>query len=161
MTQRTSVTVRSIVKATAKHTYDVVCPIDPTKFFPGYGPIPGVTAVHNQSGSWDTVARTRQLELADGGHVIEEITDADSPQFFAYDLSDFQRLFGVLVAGARAEWRFAELDNGTEIRWTYSFYALQGRGWIVALIVKMFWGPYMRRVISSLSAEVDSATESN
>ena len=45
--------------------------VDPTQQYPKFGPLPGVVEVVDQTGSWDTVGRTRMLRLSDGGHVIE------------------------------------------------------------------------------------------
>jgi hypothetical protein len=111
--------------------------------------------VTDQSGSWDTVGRTRRLELSDGGHVIETITDTENPGLFGYELSDFQKLFGALVTGARSEWRFTAVDGGTRIQWTYTFFGKPGRGWIVGIIVSTLWGPYMRRVLPPIAREIE------
>ncbi|CAN5309647.1 hypothetical protein BH09ACT5_BH09ACT5_00500 [soil metagenome] len=140
--------------ATPKQAYDISGPLDPTAFYPKSGPLPAVVEVRGQSGSWDTVGRTRMLMLSDGGHVVETITDTDSPTYFAYELSDFQKLFGALVKGARAEWRFDREAQGTSIRWTYTFFARPGRGWLIAIIVRLLWAPYMRRVLPPIAREV-------
>lgn len=144
-----------MVSTTPKAAYEISGPLDPTRFYPKSGLLPAVVEVRNQTGSWDTVGRTRQLMLSDGGHVIETITDAASPTYFAYELSDFQKLFGVLVTGARAEWRFERVEGGTVIRWTYTFFGKPGRGWIVGLIVKLLWSDYMKKVLPPIATEVD------
>jgi hypothetical protein len=95
------------------------------------------------------------LRLSDGGHVIERVTDADHPTFFAYELSDFQKLFGKLVDGARAEWRFTTVRAGTRITWSYEFHPKPRAGWIVGAIVALFWAPYMRRVLPGIIAAVE------
>jgi hypothetical protein len=143
------------VDATPKQAYDISGPIDPRRFYPRFGPLPAVIDVRDQTGSWDTPGRTRTLVLSDGGSVIETITDAHSPMVFAYTLSNFQKLFGALVSGARAEWRFDRVSTGTTIRWSYTFFGKPGRGWIVSLIVRLFWAPYMRKVLPSIAAEVN------
>jgi len=144
-----------MVSTTPKNAWEISGPLDPTKFYPKSGALPAVVEVRDQTGSWDTVGRTRRLMLSDGGHVIETITDADSPNFFAYELSDFQKLFGMLVSGARAEWRFERIEGGTVIRWSYTFFGKPGRGWAVALIVKLLWAGYMKKVLPPIAAEVD------
>lgn len=126
---------------------------DPTVYYPRFGPLPAVTAVHDQTGPWTVVGQTRRLALSDGGSVVETITDADSPTLFAYDLSGFQRLFGRLVAGARAEWRFERDGGGTRIRWAYEFHPKRGRRLVVALIVRVWWARYMRRVLPRVAAD--------
>lgn len=148
-------TTDAVVQSTPKQAWEFSGPVDPTTFYPKYGPLPAVVAVRDQTGTWDTVGRTRTLMLSDGGHVIETITDADSPTYFAYELSDFQKLFGMLVSGARAEWRFERVEAGTRIRWTYTFFGKPGRAWIVKLIVKLFWAPYMHKVLPPIAREVE------
>ena len=150
----TSASASGIAASTPKRAYEISGPVDPTRFYPKSGALPAVVAVRDQSGSWDTVGRTRMLMLSDGGHVIETITDTDSPTYFAYELSDFQKLFGALVSGARAEWRFEREAGGTSIRWTYTFFGKPGRGWIVAAIVTLLWRPYMSRVLPPIAREV-------
>ena len=150
----TSATAIAVAQATPKQAWEISGPLDPTKFYPKSGVLPSVREVRQQSGSWDTIGRTRMLILSDGGHVIETITVADSPTYFAYELSDFQKLFGLLVAGARAEWRFESVDTGTRISWTYTFVGKPGRGWAVAIIVTLLWGPYMRKVLPPIAREV-------
>jgi len=132
--------------------------LDPAGYYPSYGPLPAVVGVRDQSGDWRTPGHERTLELSDGGFVIERLTDASSPTFFAYDLRDFQKLFGGLVSGARAEWSFERIAEGTSIRWTYAFHPRPGRRWIVALIVRVAWAPYMKRVLARIAAETASAT---
>ena len=150
----TSATAVAVAQANPKQAYEISGPLDPTKFYPKSGLLPAVRAVRGQSGSWDTVGRTRMLILSDGGHVIETITDTGSPTYFAYNLSEFQKLFGMLVVGARAEWRFERVDAGTRISWTYTFVGKPGRGWIVAMIVNLLWGPYMKKVLPPIAREV-------
>jgi hypothetical protein len=150
-----SATAEAVVTSTPAQAYTISGPLDPPTFYPKSGPLPAVVGVTDQSGSWDTVGRTRRLELSDGGHVIETITDTEVPGLFAYELSDFQKLFGALVTGARAEWRFDAVDGGTRIRWTYTFFGKPGRGWIVGIIVRTLWGPYMRRVLPPIAREVE------
>ena len=155
MANSPSATASGIARSTPVQAWEISGPLDPSRFYPKYGPLPAVVGVRDQSGSWDTVGRHRTLMLSDGGHVIETITDAASPTYFAYELSDFQKLFGALVTGARAEWRFEREAGGTCIRWTYTFFGKPGRAWIVKLIVKLWWAPYMRRVLPPIAREVE------
>ena len=155
MTRSSSATVDALADATPKSTWQCVARLDPAKFYPKQGPLPAVASVITQSGSWDTVGRTRTLGLSDGGHVIETITHANSPTFFAYDLTDFQKLLKGLVTGARATWEFTREEGGTRIRWTYTFHSRPGRGWIVAIIVRLFWAPYMATVLPPIAREAE------
>lgn len=138
--------------------YRAVTTADPSRFYPAFGPLPAVHEVWDQSGEWDSVGRTRTLVLSDGGTVVEQITDAASPRFFAYELSRFTGPFGRLVAGARAEWEFTPLADGTRVEWRYSFRARPGWGLAVAVIRRAFWAPYMRRVLPPLAAWASSVS---
>ncbi len=142
-------------QATPEHCFAVLAPIDPTLYYPKYGPLPAVVGVRNQSGAWDTPGRTRTLDLSDGGWVVETITRSEPPLHFDYALTEFQKVFGVLVSSALAEWSFEAEGEGTRIHWTYSFHGLPGRGWIVKLIVSLWWAPYMRRVLPPIVAEIE------
>ena len=153
MSPSPSATVDAVAIATPKSTWHTVTGLDAAEFYPRRGVLPAVTAVRDQSGPWTTVGQTRTLVLSDGGHVVETITDASSPTFFAYDLSDFQKLFGWLVSGATATWSFEREETGTRIRWTYAFHPRPGRRWVVALIVRLAWAPYMRLVLPPIAAE--------
>jgi len=135
-------------------SWDVALQTSPTVFYPKYGPLPAVVKVRHQPATWDTVGFTRTLKLSDRSSVVETITDSTRGEFFAYDLSDFTRLFGMLVSGARAEWTFTEEAEGTRIHWAYAFHPLPGRGWIVQAIVRFFWAPYMRRVLPNIIGSI-------
>jgi Polyketide cyclase / dehydrase and lipid transport len=147
----------AVAAAGVKATYDAVGAIDPTRYYRRYGPLPAVREVRDQTGEWDEVGRSRVLLLSDGGYVREYITDAESPDFFAYDSEDFQKLFGRLVYGSRAEWTFSPVPGGTRIRWTYAFHARPGMGASVRAIVRLFWAPYMRKVLKSIVGELERA----
>jgi hypothetical protein len=136
-------------------TFAILTQSDPIRFYPKYGPLPAVVAVRDQTGAWDAPGQSRTLELSDGSTVVERLTVVESPRRFAYRLSDFTGIFGGLVAFAESEWDFDASVEGTRIRWTYSFHAQPKRGWIVRLIVRLFWARYMKRVLPRLIAEVD------
>jgi Polyketide cyclase / dehydrase and lipid transport len=151
-------TVQGIAPASPTRTFDVLTPIDPSGFYPRFRVIPAVASVTDQTGDWDAMGQTRTLHLSDRSTVVETITDVDRPSFFAYELTDFTKLFGLLVDHARAEWRFepagTSAEGGTRITWSYTFFGRPGRGWIVGLIVRLAWAAYMRRVIVGLVDEV-------
>ncbi|MEO6533894.1 MAG: SRPBCC family protein [Pseudolysinimonas sp.] len=146
--------MQATAAADLAHTFDVLTRIDPSRFYPRFGVIPAVVAVTDQTGNWDAVGQTRTLHLSDGSTVVETTTDVQRPGFFAYELTDFTKVFGPLVDHARAEWRFEAADEGTRVTWNYTFFGRPGRGWIVGLIVRLAWAAYMRRVIVGLVQEV-------
>jgi len=144
-----------LAKTPLDWTWRVLVPIDPARFYPKFGPIPATVAVREQTGPWDAVGQTRKLILADGGHVIETITDVEPEDFFAYELTDFQKAFKSLVDHARAEWTYVAVPEGTLVRWTYTFIPRRGRGLVVGFIVRRWWGRYMRQVLPEIVHEAE------
>lgn len=154
MSRPAAASTSAVVRADAATTFTVVTTADPTRFYPRFGVLPAVVGVRDQMGAWNAAGQTRVLELSDGGTVVEHLDDVEAPRFFAYHLRDFTGLFGFLVESARAEWLFDAHAEGTAIHWSYAFTGRAGRRWIVAAIVRLAWGPYMRRVLPGLVAEV-------
>jgi hypothetical protein len=144
-----------VARAPLASTWATTTPLTPVGFYPKSGLLPGVVEVRNQTGAWDAPGQTRQLMLSDGGWVVEHTMNVEPNQFFAYNLTDFQKLFGKLVEHARAEWTFTAVDGGTNIRWSYTFFPNKGAGPVLGAIVKLLWGPYMRRVLPGIVAEVE------
>ena len=135
-------------------TFAIMTPSDPSRFYPKFGPIPAIVKVEDQTGPWDAAGQSRKLTLSDGGTVIERLTLVEAPRRFTYHLADFTGFFGNLVAFADAEWDFDAAVEGTRVRWTYTFHAQPQRGWVVRLVVVLFWARYMRRVLPGLIDEV-------
>src|ERR1700710_983007 len=109
-------------KASRAQTWNTATPLTPVGYYPKSGMLPGVVEVRDQTGKWDAPGQTRQLMLSDGGWVVEHTTNVEPYGFFAYNLTDFQKAFKGLVDHARAEWTFTEVDGGTNIRWSYTFF---------------------------------------
>lgn len=155
MASSSSASVSAVIAAPLERTFDIQTPLTPVGFYPKSGPLPAVIEVRDQTGAWDGPGQTRQLMLSDGGWVIEHTVEVDRPNSFIYELSDFQKLFGKLVSGARAEWIFTAVDGGTRIDWKYTFHAYPRAGLLLAGIVKFLWGPYMKKVIAGLKTEIE------
>jgi hypothetical protein len=148
-------TVDGVTFASLETAWEVALLTSPTVFYPRFGPLPAVVAVHGQDGAWDTAGKSRTLELSNGS-VIETITDVTFPFFFGYDLSDFTGFFGSVVAGARAEWTFTPEAGGTRIQWTYAFHPKPGGGLVVSAVVALFWRRYMQRVLPAILTAADA-----
>jgi hypothetical protein len=157
-TTRATAKVQGIAPASVDRTFEIMTPSDPSRFYPKFGVIPATVEVRDQTGGWDAPGQTRQLMLGDGSSVIEHLRVVDRPHTFDYELTDFTKIFGVLVQNAKAEWRFSPADGGTLVHWTYSFFAKPGRGLFVWLIVRLAWAPYMRKVLPGLFDEVRRVT---
>jgi hypothetical protein len=146
-----------VARAPLAHTWDTATPLTPVGFYPKSGLLPGVVSVRHQTGSWDAPGQTRTLMLSDGGSVVEHTTNVERPGFFAYNLTDFTKLFKLLVESARAEWTFTAVSAGTNIHWSYTFFPRRGAGPVIGLIVRMLWAPYMRKVLPGIVAEIERA----
>jgi hypothetical protein len=146
-----------LARSTAARSWYTALQTPPTEFYPRFGLLPAVVGVQHQPATWDEVGFTRTLALSDGGTVVETITHSERGEFFGYDLSQFTRLFGHLVSGARAEWTFTEHGGATLINWTYGFHPLPCRGLIVRAIVKTLWAPYMRRVMPGIVDAIEKS----
>ncbi|MEZ5190019.1 MAG: SRPBCC family protein [Schumannella sp.] len=140
--------------APAKRAFEFVTGADPVRYYPKFGPLPAVVRVEEVTGAWDAPGQSRKLILSDGGTVVERLTEVDAPRSFRYRLTDFTGSFSALVAYAEADWDFVLAPEGTRIRWRYTFHAQPKRGWIVRLIVRLFWARYMRRVLAGLLADI-------
>lgn len=146
-----SAAATAFVDASAARVFPRLTQHDPTKFYPRSGVLPAVVEVRDQTGGWDAPGQTRTLVLSDGGTVVETLRSVTAP-LLSYDLTRFTGLFSALVAGAHAEWTVTKRGTGSAIAWTYTFTALPGRGFLVAAIVRLAWGPYMRRVLPAIAA---------
>lgn len=145
-----------VASASRTQTWNSATPLTPVGYYPKSGLLPGVVEVRDQTGNWDAPGQTRQLMLSDGGWVIEHTTNVEPYGFFAYNLTDFQKLFKSLVDHARAEWTFTEVDGGTNIHWSYTFFPRSAAAKpVLALIIKLLWGPYMKKVLPKIVAEVE------
>ncbi|KQS17376.1 SRPBCC family protein [Frigoribacterium sp. Leaf186] len=161
MTVTASASTARVVAAALDDTWRVATPLTPVGFYPRAGVIPAVVAVHDQTGPWDAVGRTRRLELSDGSSVVESLVRVEPDGVFVYELSRFTGLLGRLVTGGRADWSYSSTPNGrTRVDWTYSFFARPGRGLIVRGIVRFAWAPYMRRVLVGIAREVERVGQS-
>ncbi|WP_101675038.1 SRPBCC family protein [Alloalcanivorax mobilis] len=128
--------------------FDHIAPIDLSRIFTGYGPLPAVVATDNQAGGWDAPGHSRRVRFSDGGSAREQLTDFQRPRSFAYQVDEFTGVLGRLSDQARGRWRFLPADGGTVIDWRYEFHPRSSLArpllWVV---VRVFWQAYMNRVL--------------
>jgi hypothetical protein len=137
-----------------------VVPIDLASIFTGYGLLPAAIGTQAQTGDWDAIGQTRTVQLADGSHAQECLTQYREPNYFAYVVSDFSGAVGFLVASATGEWWFEsgnETIDLTLIRWKYTFIP---KFWfavpILWIVNKFLWCGYMRSVMSNVKTQLDN-----
>ncbi len=55
--------------------FDTFMPIDLTQIMTGFGPLPAVSDIEDQTGPWDRVGAARTIRLADGNTMREVLTE--------------------------------------------------------------------------------------
>jgi hypothetical protein len=151
MARGVSASAEALVAGEPAAVFDTVVAVDPADWYPRFGPLPAVLRVTDQTAAFTEPGARRTLHLSDGGSVVEEVVQVDTPRSHSYQLTGFQKLFGHLVRSARADWVFAPDPRGVRIRWTYTFYPLRGRGLLVSPIVLVLWAAYMRKVLPPIA----------
>jgi hypothetical protein len=132
-------------------------PMDLSTIFTGYGPLPAVTGVVDQTGPWDHVGVNRRPVLSDGTTAYEEVTVYEPPTYFAYEVSQFENVLNRFVIGARGDLRFTPTDDGrTELVWTYAFLPRPRRRAFVALAIAPLWRRYMRHGLARAIEQIES-----
>jgi len=115
------------------------------KVLTGYGPLPAVVGTSDRSGPWDVPGSRRTVHLADGSTLSEAVTEFVPTERFAYRVGDFTHpVLRALATEGRGQWRFAPVEGGTAVEWTYTFEA-RGAAAAVPLsgVVQWLWRGYM------------------
>ncbi len=100
------VEVRGQVVAPIEQVFDVFMPMDLRKIMVGYGPLPAVTAIEDQTGDWNSVGESRIIRLADGNGMLEVLTSVERPRRFAYTVGELTHILRFLVMRFHGEWIF-------------------------------------------------------
>jgi hypothetical protein len=149
------VTVHATASPDPETVFPIVVDIALPLIFTGFGPLPAVTGVRDQTGPWDHVGVSRKPVLSDGTTAFEQITAYSPPDFFAYEVSGFTNILGRFVHGAAGSWHFARTDGGeTHIEWTYAFRPKRFRILPARLLIAPAWRLYMRRALAATIREV-------
>jgi Polyketide cyclase / dehydrase and lipid transport len=119
--------------------------------FTGWGPLPAVRGVNNQTAEWDHLGASRNPDLSDGSTATERLTEYTAGHSFACELTDFTNVLGRLVHGVRGEWTFTPDQAGTLIRWSYEFKPLDRRRIFVRFALAPLWRRYMQRAVQAAS----------
>ncbi len=80
--------------------FENIVPIDPTSVFTGYGPLPAVISVKNQTGAWDGANQTRTVLLSDNSSTHEMLTKYEHPNHSQYVVEGFTGVLRFLVSSA-------------------------------------------------------------
>jgi hypothetical protein len=135
--------------------------VDPVRFpptFVGCGPVPALTSIAPDAPS--AVGSTRQLVSADGSRLTERITVWDPPQRHSYVLSGFQMPMSLLVRAGHADWHLEARDDGTQVRWTYTFELTSPLAWpLAAPLLQGFMRAAMNRCLERFARTLENAPE--
>ena len=153
-----AVTLEATANAPLTQTFATIVPIDLPKIMPGYGPLPAVVGVENQTGKWNAVGQTRTIRLADGTAARETLTSYDAPHHFAYTVSDVTGALRFLAREAKGQWHFSETADGeTRIRWRYAF---TPQSVLAApalwLVVQLLWRGTMKQALRECARQARS-----
>ena len=108
--------------------------------------LPGVTKTTDTTGPWDVPGSTRIVHLSDRNTVRETVTQATTPDYFAYALTEFSNpVIRLLVKQARGQWWFTDEGSGTHAKWTYTAESRSVLGMVVLVpVIKILWNRYMK-----------------
>jgi hypothetical protein len=124
------------------------------------GPLPGISAIQDQTGAWDGVGQTRTLHLTDGGQLREELTRYDDSGF-GYQLSGLTGPLQALVTGAEGDWQFTALDaDRTEVAWTYTLLPKPGRTALIKAVLVPLWRSYAAQNLRNVADYTGPRTRS-
>ena len=118
---------------------------------------PGVAKTTDTSGPWDVPGSHRTVHLSDGNSAREEVTAADTPDYFAYTVTEFTNpLIRRIVKRAGGQWWFTDNGAGTQAKWTYEFEGMS----IFAVpllipIVKILWNRSMKASMKIIKARAE------
>jgi len=157
--------VEGRVAAPVDLVFDVFMPIDLTTIMLGYGPLPAVAGIEDQTGPWDSVGESRIIRLADGHGMLETLDRVDRPHGFGYTVSNLTNALRHLVDRFHGAWTFEAVgsaDGPVETRavWRYDFVP---RSWLTRpvswLILVAFWRPTMRNALVQATLQAELAVE--
>jgi hypothetical protein len=150
--------VQGYARASLPDTFATIVPIDLSQIFTGFGPLPAVRGNREQTGAWDHVGASRVVELSDGSEAPERITDYAAPHYFAYRVGPFTSSLRRVVRHADGAWWFSDAgDDGTHVRWSYTFQLHGPAAPFARLVIAPLWRAYARRVLARAIAATEAA----
>ena len=143
------VSIAATANAPLEKAFEIIVPIDVPTIMPGYGPLPAVTGVENQTGKWDAIGQTRTVRLADETTAREEITNYEAPNRFDYTVSDWSGAMKFLTRHAKSEWSFREIAaHQTRITWRYTFAPRSiWTAWLLLAATQLVWRGAMKQAL--------------
>jgi len=130
-----------------------------SEFFQGFGPIPAIRKIEFLPGSGPRVGGRRQVLLADGTALEEEILELQPPARHSYRVSGFRPPLSLLAKSGKGTWDFSSRPEGTGITWHYAYHLASPLAWpLGAVLVKLFMRGAMRRALGRIAARFEGRT---
>ena len=145
-THEVSITRQAVIPGTPDAVFNFIAAEDVLpKVLTGYGPLPAVLKTSENTGPWTTAGSARKILLADNTTVREQLTHYEPSKRFAYKVWEFGNpLVRALATGARGEWVFSAVPDGTLVTWTYTFTAKNAATALpMSAITQILWRGYM------------------
>ena len=145
-THEVSITRQAVIPGTPDAVFNFIAAEDVLpKVLTGYGPLPAVLKTSENTGPWTTAGSARKILLADNTTVREQLTHYEPSKRFAYKVWEFGNpLVRALATGARGEWVFSAVPEGTLVIWTYTFTAKNAATALpMSAITQILWRGYM------------------
>lgn len=111
--------------------------------------VPGVTRIDPLIGTWQAPGDRRRVVFTDGHSAVEEIIQSPRPQQFRYVAWNLTNRTGRYTTYAVGEFAFSGTQQGTHVRWTYSF---RPKVWPDGLLIRSFVQTEYREFMTSALA---------
>src|ERR1700712_2216006 len=115
-----------------------------------FGPLPPISGVEGQDGSWGTVGQTRTIKLSDGGTMREELTEVDAPGGFGYRITEVTGAMRPLVASVEGRWSFDAVGTGVRITWQWTVHPASSVAELAMPLFGWLWKGYARQAMDRL-----------
>jgi hypothetical protein len=122
----------------------------PQLFSRRYAVFPPITEVRDSPAPWGTEGQSRRIVLADGGSVVETITEADPPRTWAYELTEVTGAMKPLVRTVDGRWSFAPAGTGTRVGFSWIVHPAGRLGRAAMPVLAWAWAGYARQALEEL-----------
>lgn len=141
-----STSAEIVIDRPPEAVFDQFLAIDVTQILLGWGPLPAVVGMQDETGVWGAPGAARTLRLGDGSTAREEVVACERPSVLIYKVGGFTNpLIAALSSGAAGEWRFSPEGAGARVVWSYDYAARNALAAApLALIVALMWRPWMQ-----------------
>jgi len=129
-----------------------------TKFFPGKGPIPGITGASLVGGGEVKAGTVRHVQMTDGSELDETFIEFTRPSGYAYQMSRLRPPLSYLVTVAEGRWIYTGDASSTHIVWQYCCTLTSPLAApIAALVVKGFMKSAMADALKLIKTHCEAA----